>query len=190
MSVIRKIDYETGEILGPLTYPSDEEIQQAISKWAANVKPFKPHDTSDRQMVGSALQSIKDKRLYRETHNNFYLYCAERWGLTPSRANWHLAQVKAPISPEPPRSMQVTNKPSCVYFLRSNGLIKIGLTTDLPKRIAALKTASANVIELIATVAGDRQLEMKLHKRFAHLRQHGEWFAENDELKGFIEGLL
>src|SRR5262245_60804584 len=32
--------------------------------------------------VGLALCSIKDKRLYRQTHTNFQSYCVQRWGFS------------------------------------------------------------------------------------------------------------
>jgi hypothetical protein len=37
--------------------------------------------------VGSAIMEIKAKELYRETHNNFNIYCQERWGFGRSYAN-------------------------------------------------------------------------------------------------------
>ena len=37
--------------------------------------------------VGTALLSVRERRLYRETHGNFEDYCGERWGLDRSYAN-------------------------------------------------------------------------------------------------------
>lgn len=36
--------------------------------------------------VGNALATIRDRRLYRETHATFEIYCAERWNLKRQRA--------------------------------------------------------------------------------------------------------
>jgi hypothetical protein len=37
--------------------------------------------------VGLALSEIREKRLYRETHNTFEDYCRQRWGWARQRAN-------------------------------------------------------------------------------------------------------
>jgi hypothetical protein len=37
--------------------------------------------------VGEALLSIRDGRLYRETHDTFESYCRERWGMSKTHAN-------------------------------------------------------------------------------------------------------
>lgn len=73
-----------------------------------------------------------------------------------------------------------------VYFIRAanSGLIKIGRAKDPQRRLAALRTGSADVLTVLKIVATDdaRQLERDLHRRFAPWRQHGEWFAPNPGL--------
>jgi hypothetical protein len=36
--------------------------------------------------IGNALVEIRDKRLYKETHSDFRVYCKDRWGFEKSRA--------------------------------------------------------------------------------------------------------
>ncbi|AHF92479.1 hypothetical protein OPIT5_21690 [Opitutaceae bacterium TAV5] len=41
--------------------------------------------------VGQALKTIRDARLYRETHDNFEAYCYERWQRSKRWANYQIA---------------------------------------------------------------------------------------------------
>lgn len=75
-----------------------------------------------------------------------------------------------------------------VYFIRAQtlGLIKIGVAGDLDKRLAGLQCGSPDKLEVIGTIVGENKLERELHKRFAHLRQHGEWFSPGEDLLAYI----
>lgn len=44
--------------------------------------------------VGTALLTIRDNRLYRETHGTFEDYCRERWGMVASRARQLIAAAE------------------------------------------------------------------------------------------------
>ena len=47
--------------------------------------------------VASALREIRDKRLYRETHSDFYAYCLDTFGIPKhliDTAFDHLAQME------------------------------------------------------------------------------------------------
>lgn len=77
-----------------------------------------------------------------------------------------------------------------VYFLRAGEFIKIGKTTGDPtSRVAQLQTGCPFPIEVLATMRGGRGREAKLHKKFAALRAHGEWFHASPVLMAFIDGL-
>lgn len=73
---------------------------------------------------------------------------------------------------------------SVVYFIRMGDLIKIGTTTNLRRRVMGLSLTMKHVL---ATVRGGWVVERELHERFAHLREHGEWFRAEPELLRFIE---
>jgi hypothetical protein len=71
----------------------------------------------------------------------------------------------------------------CVYFAVSPlapGLIKIGHTTNLAKRMVALGARA------VAVIPGTVDDELDLHRRFADLRWHGEWFVCTSVLSEFI----
>lgn len=57
-------------------------------------------------------------------------------------------------------------------------LIKIGRSADVCARMKSLETGAGSPIELIAVI--DHDCEAELHKRFADLRRHGEWFEDID----------
>jgi hypothetical protein len=71
-----------------------------------------------------------------------------------------------------------------VYFIRLGGLIKIGKTQDLNKRITSFSHPD---VEVLATEPGYTVLESKLHRRFADHQVRGEWFRPHPDLMGYIE---
>lgn len=68
---VERIDAMTGEIL-----PSLAECEEAIER---GVRSYIE--------AGEALRTIRDGRLYRETHGTFEDYCRERWGWNRDRAH-------------------------------------------------------------------------------------------------------
>lgn len=72
-------------------------------------------------------------------------------------------------------------KTAYVYLIRAeNGLIKIGKTIDLDKRLEGISGMSPEPLELIysikTTIAKVNKLEAQLHYTFNNSRSHGEWF--------------
>jgi hypothetical protein len=61
--------------------------------------------------------------------------------------------------------------PPIVYYMRLGALVKIGFTTNLTLRVAAIGAE-----EVLATEPGGREREHRRHRQFAALRVHGEWF--------------
>lgn len=74
-----------------------------------------------------------------------------------------------------------------IYFLRSpSGSIKIGATIRLSRRIKELTGEFGGGLEVLGVANGFYKEEKELHKRFAHLRQAGEWFDPGDDLIEYI----
>lgn len=80
-----------------------------------------------------------------------------------------------------------------IYFLRhpGTGLIKIGLTSNLPGRLEGLRTRYG-VLEPLGVVDGDYYAECWHHCCFRHANIRGilpgvEWFKPVDELLWYIE---
>ena len=79
-----------------------------------------------------------------------------------------------------------------VYFIYAMlpNVVKIGISNCIEGRIDALQCLSPVPLEIIGAIPkGGSKLERKLHKRFKHLRSHGEWFHYTEELKAYIEKL-
>ncbi len=76
-----------------------------------------------------------------------------------------------------------------VYFIHEagSGLIKIGYTERLGARLTQLRTPTPHRLTVLLTIPGAREMEGAMHRRFAALRERGEWFRAGAELLSFIE---
>jgi hypothetical protein len=74
-----------------------------------------------------------------------------------------------------------------VYFVEATntGLIKIGTTENLGRRLSKMATDCPVPLTILGT--SDRLDESEVHARFAACRRVGEWFSPTDELRGFIK---
>lgn len=70
-----------------------------------------------------------------------------------------------------------------VYFMRRENFIKIGTTYNLRQRASVLNAT------VLAKTPGSYSEEKLMHKRFASLRRHGEWFEPGPELIALINEL-
>ncbi|MEV4784047.1 GIY-YIG nuclease family protein [Streptomyces tuirus] len=75
-----------------------------------------------------------------------------------------------------------------VYVLGTpgNSTVKIGRTTNLAKRVAEIQRMSPVPLDVLWTHPGGHELETRLHRHFADLRSHGEWFAFRTDPVGLI----
>lgn len=60
-------------------------------------------------------------------------------------------------------------------------LIKIGFSSSVARRLAALGTMSPTPLRLLGAIAGSRSVELILHTQLAANRQHGEWFKITED---------
>lgn len=84
---------------------------------------------------------------------------------------------------------------SYVYFFVTSGprveMCKIGFTRSHPeRRRLEVQGMCPTELELFAYIEGDLQLEKKLHRTFAALNYHGEWFELTHKLKSFLWHLM
>jgi hypothetical protein len=80
---------------------------------------------------------------------------------------------------------------SGIYFVESGGLIKIGISLDVRKRLRALNHAQHKEVRPIAFIRQDDQpkqleLESELHARFTNYHQRGEWFRDCEAIRIYI----
>lgn len=74
-----------------------------------------------------------------------------------------------------------------VYFIGCGDYIKIGFSTRPLDRLRSLQTSHPDTLEILGTIRGTRRLESRLHKRFADLRERGEWFQTSEDLWDYID---
>lgn len=86
---------------------------------------------------------------------------------------------------------------SAVYFMEREGLIKIGVSTNVVARLRSISKGGSmpdgmtvGPVDLLATMPGDRDVERDLHERFRRTRvKNTEWFRPSKPLLRFIEDL-
>jgi transposase-like protein len=82
---------------------------------------------------------------------------------------------------------------SVVYFVRrtdGTGPIKIGCSAHLEARIKQLSCDMKAKFTVVATAPGSFIEEGRVHRRFAHLRETGEWFTPTAELLDAIDAVV
>ena len=76
---------------------------------------------------------------------------------------------------------------SVVYFIQgSSGLIRIGVTSNLHRRIHEAMVGNDRRVVLVGAISGTNVLKRKLHRSFSEYYSHGEWFHPVKELVDFF----
>lgn len=76
-----------------------------------------------------------------------------------------------------------------VYFAQMGDMVKIGWSLTPHKRVRHIQTSAPGPVTVLGTLRGSRETEREMHRRFAHLRRHGEWFRATEELLSLIPWL-
>lgn len=88
-----------------------------------------------------------------------------------------------PFDHEPPALESGSHGP-LVYVIRNGNRVKIGTTTHLKNRVAAL---SLRLSDVLLTVPGGQDKERELHRRFAeHRIGTSEWFTFVPDIRDFV----
>lgn len=79
-----------------------------------------------------------------------------------------------------------------VYFILrpASSIIKVGVSVNPARRLAALRTASGDALIMLGHVSGGCQIEAMIHRLLANFRFHGEWFHDCDAVRLLIAGFL
>lgn len=72
-----------------------------------------------------------------------------------------------------------------IYFLRNGKSIKVGYSSNVDRRVNALRTALPR-LELIGTMLGERDHERTLHRMLAEHKIDREWFSDVPFVRGVI----
>ncbi|MEV4735048.1 MULTISPECIES: GIY-YIG nuclease family protein [unclassified Microbacterium] len=71
-----------------------------------------------------------------------------------------------------------------VYYVRYDRRVKIGTSGRPRQRLAAIRHD-----ELLAFEPGGREIEQARHRQFAAIREGGEWFTLDEDLRAHIRAL-
>lgn len=81
-----------------------------------------------------------------------------------------------------------------MYFIQGEATkaFKIGISISPEERLCQLQSYSPDVLNIIAVIGPmdwfhARDRETQLHRKFTHLRMHGEWFSCGDEIIDYIK---
>ncbi|MDC8803941.1 GIY-YIG nuclease family protein [Halomonas pacifica] len=78
-----------------------------------------------------------------------------------------------------------------VYFVRrSDGVVKIGSTMNVARRMEQLSSGAAEDLELLGHINGSTLFEKAIHRELADHRKHGEWFYQAPEVIAYVERIL
>lgn len=71
-----------------------------------------------------------------------------------------------------------------IYILKSDGFYKIGVATDVGRRVKELQTGNPHTIECVFSrqVPEAYEIEKFLHDTFAEYRVKGEWFKFDNKI--------
>lgn len=82
------------------------------------------------------------------------------------------------------------NRRAFVYLAeREDGLVKIGWSSDVMRRMHELRKTFRSSVQLLACFPADKPTELALHARFAHLSEGGEWYRPGEDLLAFVESM-
>ncbi len=77
-----------------------------------------------------------------------------------------------------------------VYFIAGDsGPIKIGMASDIRRRLRELQRGSPVKLAVLAATEGGGLIECWYHQRFASHRLHGEWFERPPDILAEIDRL-
>lgn len=80
-------------------------------------------------------------------------------------------------------------RPTYIYFIKPVGMdgpIKIGCSRCAKGRLVEIARWAPMPLEIVGMVPGSFKDERTLHRAFAHLQEHMEWFAEGADLVAAI----
>jgi hypothetical protein len=79
-----------------------------------------------------------------------------------------------------------------VYLIEANSFYKIGIATDVTKRLASLQTSSPHQMKVLKSweSAFAQKAERYLHRHFKDCRQKGEWFRLSSEQVQILLNIL
>jgi hypothetical protein len=102
-----------------------------------------------------------------------------------ARKKWETKRARE--AAEKPLRRKAPDMLGVVYYIRINGQVKIGYTSNLTQRSRHYPPGS----ELLAVEPGTRELEARRHRQFSRdLARGREWFHESDTIRDHVTALV
>lgn len=122
-------------------------------------------------------------------HLNAVLESVHRLYQADPAIRWVLTQVRPkPVSEPTLRGRSAAKARQRVYFMEREGLVKIGISSNVEKRVQEVSRGSSMVagmtvgpVRLLGTRPGGREEETRLHRMFSASNVGGEWFRLSEE---------
>ncbi|HEY1361786.1 MAG TPA: GIY-YIG nuclease family protein [Xanthobacteraceae bacterium] len=93
--------------------------------------------------------------------------------------DWPLVQTADFIKPTAP-------EPAIYFIGDGSGVVKIGYSRNVDKRMKVLATGSPRPLQVLLTIPGTRSDEGAFHEMFKAEHMHGEWFRLPGRIERFI----
>ncbi len=77
-----------------------------------------------------------------------------------------------------------------VYFVQTQGLLKIGVASDVADRLSTLQVGCPYELEFLGSIGGGPSAERALHLALDCYRFRGEWFMQPPGVRQAIRDLL
>ena len=83
-------------------------------------------------------------------------------------------------------------RPNIIYLASCEhlGLLKIGCTSSVSRRMRQLSADRQSLVECLSMVSGSILQEKRLHDRFEPLRVTGEWYRDDSAIIDFFESIV
>ena len=147
-------------------------------------RTYKCHDVKEEYPHGTICLTCQVEIMGNLEHAVFMPQLSEAMQVV-ARKRWE-AQREQHLAAKPLRH-KAPDTDGLVYYLRINGRVKIGYTTDLNRRSRAYPPGS----ELLAVEPGTRETESHRHRQFSRdLAQGREWFFESDAISTHVAALV
>jgi hypothetical protein len=135
-------------------------------------------------MTAAALLTRDEAKAYLGGLDPFQLLQPMRFGAALA---WPRAEIDAKLDA---LSGIDRTPPACtIYFVQAevSRLIKIGRSFNFPRRLATLRTASPDRLNVLLALEAPREREARVHGLLALHRSHGEWFFPHPQVLDAIK---
>lgn len=113
-------------------------------------------------------------------------------GLSRSMANFERMAMERRVakSIERMRRDDERNVSGYVYFIRCEGYVKVGYSSNPSSRLRALAVMCPFPCHVIGKIPGGKKYEADIHVQLKDHHHRGEWFKWTEEVESIISRLL